>query len=46
MSRKIYNHFIKSKYIDVYKDQPIKETLRADWWAKYLEREKNYKIKK
>ena len=46
MSRKLFNHFIKSKFIDVYKDQPPKETLRSDWWKKYVKREKEYKTQK
>jgi hypothetical protein len=46
MSRKLFNHFIKSKFIDIYKNQPEKETLKVDWWKKYVEREKSYKPQK
>lgn len=46
MSRKLFNHFIKSKFIDIYKDQPEKETLKIDWWKKYVARELEYKSKK
>lgn len=46
MSRKLFNHFIKSKFIDLYKDQPEKVNLKSDWWKKYVKREKEYKTQK
>jgi|LakMenE18May11ns_1017448.scaffolds.fasta_scaffold6614744_2 hypothetical protein len=45
MSRKLFNHFLKSKYIDIYKDQPVTTELKKDWWLKYIKREKTYKTK-
>jgi len=48
MSRKLFKHFVKSKFIDIYKEikpEPQKE-LCSKWWLKYLEREKKYKQKK
>lgn len=45
MSRKIYRHFMKSKYIDIHKDPPPLVKLPSEWWKKYLERENSYKPK-
>lgn len=47
MSRKLFNHFVKSKFIDIYKEEPPLITeLKKNWYLKYLEREKTYKPKK
>jgi hypothetical protein len=40
MSRKLFNHFVKSKYIDIYKDStpPPPREIISDYWQKYLKR--------
>ena len=48
MSRKLFNHFVRSNYIDVYKEIRVEESkdLCSLWWVKYQERERKYKQKK
>ncbi len=40
MSRKLFNHFVRSNYIDVYKEIRVEESkdLCSLWWVKYQER--------
>lgn len=39
MSRKIFKHFLKSKYIDIHKDTtPPPREIISDYWQKYLTR--------
>jgi len=45
MSRKIFRHFMKSKFIDIHKETPPPVKLPSTWWQKYLERENSYKPK-
>lgn len=46
MSRKLFKHFLKSKYIDIYKEEREKPLLKLDWWTKYKQREVTYKQRK
>ena len=48
MSRKLFNHFVRSNYIDVYKEikTDMHKDLCSDWWIKHQERERKYKQKK
>jgi hypothetical protein len=46
MSRKLFNHFFKSKYIDLGKEEKKAPLLKFDWWKKYQQREVNYKQRK
>ena len=48
MSRKLFKHFVKSKYIDIYREIKTEahKELCSDWWVKHQERERKYKQKK